>query len=158
MYPPLNTACISRSSACHVFWAIHHNRSCHSWLESLCNAIAHFALCTVQAARALPTVPTVQAAHCALCTVQAANCALPTVQLAHCATCPLCEQPRNKYLGTIQLPHHQLNWGVPFIQNCAIRSKLHESAAHPTPAIFYVHHPSPQVLYQSSGDRDPQFT
>ena len=90
---------------CHVFCAIHHNRSCHSWL---------------QRASALPTVQacaspwkTVCIDQCAsLCMAHCAHCA-SMCKPVHCTLCTLCKQPRNKYLGSIQLAHHQLNCGVP---------------------------------------------
>ena len=100
MYPPLNTACISRGSACHVFSAIHHNRSCHSWLQRASCAFptVHIvqtcaSICKPVQASARPCKPV----HCPLCTL---------CKPVHLSLCTLCKQPGNKYLGSIQVPHH----------------------------------------------------
>ena len=97
---------------CHVFCAIHHNRSCHSWL---------------QRASALPTVQACASPWKTVCIAHCASMCKPV----HCTLCTLCKQPRNKYLGSIQLAHQQLNWGEPILQNCARPSKLHGNLCCP---------------------------
>ena len=123
---PLNTACISRGSACHVFSAIHHNRSCHSWL---------------QRASALPTVQACASPWKTVCIAHCASMCKPV----HCTLCTLCKQPRNKYLGSIQLPHISSIRGFPFSKTVPDQANFMETyvaAVHPTPAISYVQHPS----------------
>ena len=134
---------------CHVFCAIHHNRSCHSWLQRASSALPTVqtcaSLCKPLQASARPCKPV----HCPLCTL---------CKPVHLSLCTLCKQPGNKYLGSIQVPHHQLNWGEPILQNCARPSKLHGNlCCRRASNSCHILCP-PSIIAKSSGDRDPQFT